>query len=152
MYRNASLWAGAFFLVFSVIFFGTSLDYSYKSKLGSGIGPGFMPFWFSLLMVVSSVIYLGYALKKEKIDISAVVPDKAGLKNIGSLFLYMILFAAIVEHVGFIIANSLMLFLMFRGYFRWRRNLIISIGASVFLYWVFVILLSVPLPVNMFGW
>lgn len=152
MYKNASLWAGVFFLVFSLIFFGTSLDYSYKSKLGGGIGPGFLPFWSSLLMIVACVIYLAFAVKKEQIDISKVLPDKEGLRNIALLFLYMVLFVVIVNYVGFIIANSLMLFLMFRSYFKWHHNLIISVGVSIFLYWVFVVFLTVPLPVNVFGW
>lgn len=152
MYKNASLWAGTFFFLFSLLFFTTSFDYSYDSKLGGGIGPGFLPFWSSLLMLALAAIYMGYAIKKDIVDISAVLPDREGLQKIVLLFLYMIAFALIVEYVGFVIANSLMLFAMFRGYLRWHHNAIVSIGTSVFLYWVFAILLAVPLPVNMFGW
>jgi len=152
MYRNAGMWAGVFFLVFSLIYFGVSFDYSYKSKLGGGIGPGFVPFWGSLFMIISSFIYLFNAIRKEPIDISKVLPDKEGLRDIAFLFLYLVIFAVIVPYAGFTIANSLMLFLMFRGYFKWYNNLIISVGTSVFLYWAFVIWLTVPLPLNVFGW
>lgn len=152
MHKNASLWAGTFFLVFSLIYFAVSFGYSYKSKLGGGIGPGFLPFWASLIMIVFSVIYIVYAFKKEKVDIMSILPDKEGLKNIILLFGYMIVFAVIVEFVGFTVANTVMLFLMFRGYFKWRKNLIVSAGVSLLLYWMFVILLEVPLPVNEFGW
>jgi Tripartite tricarboxylate transporter TctB family. len=152
MHKNASLWAGAFFLVFSLIYFAVSFNYSYTSKLGGGIGPGFLPFWASLIMIVFSIIYIGYAFKKEKVDITSILPDKEGLKNIVLLFAYMIVFAAIVEFVGFTIANTVMLFLMFRGYFKWYKNLGISLGVSVLLYFMFVVFLEVPLPVNEFGW
>lgn len=152
MHRNANLWIGAFFLLFSLIYFGVSFGYSYKSKLGGGIGPGFLPFWSGLFMIVFSLIYIATAVKKEKVDIRAIMPDKKGLKNIVLLFLYMVVFALIVPFVGFTVANSVMLFLMFRGYFKWRRNLVVSIGVSVLLYWIFVICLEVPLPVNIYGW
>lgn len=152
MRKNASLWAGTFFLVFSLIYFAGSFGYSYKSKLGGGIGPGFLPFWASLILIVFSVIYIGYALKKEKVDIMSILPDKEGIKNIVLLFAYMVVFAVIVEFVGFTVANTVMLFLMFRGYFKWRKNLAISFGVSLLLYWMFVIMLEVPLPVNVFGW
>lgn len=152
MHKNASLWAGAFFLMFSLIYFGVSFGYSYKSKLGGGIGPGFLPFWASLIMIILSAIYIGYAWKKEKVDIKSILPDKEGIKNIVLLFAYMIVFAVIVGFVGFTIANTVMLFLMFRGYFKWHKNLIVSLGVSLLLYWMFVICLEVPLPVNAFGW
>ncbi|QDR83392.1 tripartite tricarboxylate transporter TctB family protein [Sporomusa termitida] len=152
MYKNASLWAGGFFLLFSLLFFSASFGYSYQSRLGNGIGPGFLPFWLSLFMLIFSVLYLGYAITKERIDFSTVLPDKEGLKNTGLIFLYMIIFTAIVEYAGFVIATSLMLFLMFSGYLRWYYNVIVSLGTSVLLYWIFAILLSVPLPVSMFGW
>jgi putative tricarboxylic transport membrane protein len=152
MLKNASMWAGAFFLSFSLICFVTSLAYSYKSKLGGGIGPGFLPFWASLVMVVFCLIYFVYAIKKEKVCISSILPDKEGFKNIVFLFIYMILFAVIIPYAGFTIANTVMLFLMFRGYFKWYKNLMISTGISILLYWLFVIWLTVPLPVNVFGW
>ena len=152
MHKNASIWAGTFFLSFSLIFFVTSFSYHYKSKLGGGIGPGFLPFWASLLLIVFSVVYLGYAMKKEKIDIHSILPGNEGLKNIVLLFTYMIVFAVIVPYAGFTIANTVMLFLMFRGYFKCYKNLVISTGVSIILYFMFMVFLEVPLPVNVFGW
>ena len=102
--------------------------------------------------MICSVIFVFNAVRKEPIAIDKVLPDKEGLRSILLLFVYMILFAITVPYAGFTIANALMLFLMFRGYFKWYYNLLISTGISIFLYWAFVIWLTVPLPVNVFGW
>ncbi|ATW27876.1 tripartite tricarboxylate transporter TctB family protein [Candidatus Formimonas warabiya] len=151
MYKNAGVWGGLFFLLFSLVFLGTSLQYDFFIPQG-GIGPGFLPFWLCLFLALFSLVYLIDALKNNPVPISTVLPDQAGRKTILFLLLYMVLFMMIVKSVGFTMAASLMLFLMFKGYFKWYVNLGVSLGTSLFLYWVFVIWLMVPLPVNVFGW
>jgi putative tricarboxylic transport membrane protein len=66
--------------------------------------------------------------------------------------LYMIIFMAIVKYVGFMVATTLVTYLMFRGYLKWHVNSAVSLGVALFLYWIFIVWLQVPLPVNAFGW
>ena len=137
MYRNAGVWGGGFFLLFSLVFLVTSLQLEYLLP-GKGIGAGFLPFWMSLIMALLSGAYMIDAVKNNPLDMSEVLPDKAGLKTISLLFLYMVLFVAVVNYVGFTIAATLMLFLMYRGHLKWYVNLGVSLGIALLLYGMFV--------------
>lgn len=151
MCRNAGVWGGGFFLLFSLVFMVTSLQLEFLLP-GKGIGAGFLPFWMSLLMVILSCAYIIDAVRNNPLDMGEVLPDKAGLKTISLLFLYMVLFVAVVNYVGFTIAATLMLFLMYRGYLKWYVNFGVSLGIALLLYAMFVLWLKVALPVNDFGW
>jgi putative tricarboxylic transport membrane protein len=152
MIKNGGLWAGCFFLLFSLVLLGISFEYDYLSQLGGGIGPGFLPRWTSLLLAIFSIAYIVDSIKKNRVDLSKVLPAKEGIKTIVLLFLYMIIFVAIVKYVGFMVATTLVTFLMFRGYLKWYLNSAVSLGIALFLYGVFIVWLQVPLPVNAFGW
>lgn len=141
---------GLFFLLFSLIFLIESFQYDFLYE--KAIGPGFLPFWMCLFLAILSLAYVIDSIKNNPVDVSTVLPNPAGLKTIILLFLYMVLFMVIVKFVGFTVAASLMLFLMFRGYFNWPVNLGVSLGTGLALYWVFIIWLAIPLPVNIFGW
>lgn len=152
MLKNGGVWAGCFFLLFSLVLLGISFQYDYLSQLGGGIGPGFLPRWTSLFLAIFSIVYIVDSIKKNRVDLSKVLPGKEGIKTILLLFLYMIIFVAIVKYVGFLVTTLLVTFLMFRGYFKWYVNSAVSVGTALFLYWVFVVWLQIPFPVNAFGW
>jgi putative tricarboxylic transport membrane protein len=152
MQKNGGLWAGCFFLLFSLVTLWIGFEYDYLSQLGGGIGPGFVPRWASLFLVIFSIIYIADSIKKNPIDLSKVLPAKEGIKTILLLLLYMVIFVAIVKYVGFMVATTLVTFLMFRGYFKWYINSAVSLGMALFLYGVFIVWLEIPFPVSIFGW
>jgi putative tricarboxylic transport membrane protein len=152
MLKNGGVWAGCFFLLFSLVLLGISFEYDYLSQLGGGIGPGFLPRWASMLLAILSIAYIVDSIKKNRFDLSKILPAKEGIKTILLLLLYMVIFVAIVKYVGFMVATTLVTFLMFRGYLKWYLNSAVSLGTALFLYGVFIVWLQVPLPVNAFGW
>ncbi len=152
MLKNGGLWAGSFFLLFALVLLGVSFEYDYLSQLGGGIGPGFLPRWTSLFLAIFSIAYIVYSLKKNPVDLSKALPAKEGIKTIVFLLLYMMIFIGIVKYVGFLVATALITFLMFRGYLKWYLNAPISLGTALLLYWIFIVWLQVPLPVNALGW
>lgn len=64
----------------------------------------------------------------------------------------MIIFMAVIKYVGFVVATTLVTFLMFRGYLKWFVNSAVSLGTALLLYGLFIVWLGIPLPVNTFGW
>lgn len=152
MLKNGGVWAGCFFLLFSLVLMGIAFEYDYLSQLGGGIGPGFLPRWTSLFLAIVSIVYIVDSIKKNRVDLGKVLPAREGIKTILLLLLYMILFVAIVKYVGFMAATTLVTFLMFRGYLKWYLNTVVSLGTALMLYGIFIVWLQVPLPVNAFGW
>ncbi|WP_279386458.1 tripartite tricarboxylate transporter TctB family protein [Paenibacillus xerothermodurans] len=140
----------AFFLLFSGIMLWESSSMDYYGEYGPG--PGMLPLWVSGLIFVCSIVYLCIALKKEIVPVSKILPRGEGLINvlvcIGSLILFMI----IAPLWGFLIGSTLSLFLLFSRGYKWYWSLGLSASTASIVFWMFGIVLQVPLPVNDFGW
>jgi putative tricarboxylic transport membrane protein len=147
--QNAGVWGGLFSLVFSLVFLVTSLQYEYSSNLGPG--PGLLPLWLSGLMTILSLFYIAESIKYP-INFRDILPASPALKKIAVILFSLVLFVIIVDYIGFVISSAIFLFLLFRGEFRWFTCLGLAVGVSILLYWIFIILLNIPLPVNELGW
>ncbi|NOU92591.1 hypothetical protein GC093_05020 [Paenibacillus sp. LMG 31456] len=148
--KNLGVCMAVFFLLFSGIMFYESLSMDYYSEYGPG--PGLLPLWVSGLIFVLSLIYLVIAIKKDIILFSQILPKGEGLINVlvcvGSLILFMI----IVPFAGFLIGSTITLFLLFMRGYKWYWSLGLSASIASIVFWVFGIILQVPLPVNDLGW
>jgi len=146
--KNADAWASLVILAIAVACFVTSLQYDYIADLGPGAG--FLPFWLSLLLIVLSALYLIQALRRRFVT-ENFLPEKSGLLKIGLVLFSLVLFILIVNVTGIVIATAVLLFLLLMGEFRWYVSLAMAIFGALVLYFGFVILLNIPLPVNRFG-
>jgi putative tricarboxylic transport membrane protein len=148
--KNLAFYMSLFFLLFGGIMFWESLTMDYFSEYGPG--PGLLPLWVSGLIIVLSLLYLISAFKKDIILFSQVLPKGEGLINvlvcIGSLILFMV----IAPLAGFVIASTLTLFLLFLRGYKWYWSMGLSASIACIIFWVFGIILEVPLPVNDLGW
>ncbi len=145
--KKPEFWAGIVILLFSLIFFITSLGYDYM--LGTAPGPGFLPRWISGFMIICVVIYIAKALKMP--GNTRIVDDKKGLKKIVNLFLALIIFSILLTTAGFTIASAAMLFMIFRLELKWYTSLITAVITAVLLFVVFCYWLKLPFPINSFG-
>ncbi|MCG6534348.1 MAG: tripartite tricarboxylate transporter TctB family protein [Syntrophales bacterium LBB04] len=147
--KNAGFWVGLIIFLFSLLYFITSFQYDYVT--GFGPGPGMLPRWLSAFMAVLALLYIVESIR-HPISVRSILPQKkAALENV-VIISYLLLFVCIVEYTGFSVASTVLLFLLLRGQFRWFVTLGISGGSSAFLFWLFGVMLKVPLPVNQFGW
>lgn len=148
--KNISVYMAVFFLLFSGVMFWESLSMSYYSEYGPG--PGLLPLWVSGIIFVLSVVYLVTAFKKDIILFAHVLPKGEGLVNVlvcmGSLVLFMVL----VPLTGFLIGSTVTLFILFLRGYKWYWSLGFSASVAFIIFWVFGVMLQVPLPVNDLGW
>ena len=142
--QNAGLWFGIGFLLFALLFFRMSFNLSYMSKLGAG--PGMYPRWLSGVAVVVALVYIWQSVKGQQFLVGECFPSRKELINVGSVFLSCLVFLLLLNHVGFIVAGSLLMFIMFvRHYLLWQA-VALSIGISSVCYVLFKVCFSVPLP------
>lgn len=142
------------FLFSGIFIFINSIDI--VPLMGKDLGSGFMPKVIGVSLVVISLIKLVLVFynsknykeetKKEDID------SKGGLLTIGISLFYIITF----NFLGFITSTILYLFFQMLILSNEKnRNIklfaVISIGFSVFLYILFVYVISKPLPVGILG-
>jgi hypothetical protein len=142
----------ALFLVFSGLFF-----FFESEKIGGGvktetIAPKLIPQSCAIIMVVCSVLLIGFSLFDKKHDTEKI--SVFTKKNILIPFTMVILFCyiMILEFIGFYISTGLFLFCLMMMYDKkWNiRDLgiksAVSIGFPLIIYLIFYQLLNIYLP------
>lgn len=118
------------------------------------MGPSFFPIVLSVLMLIFSIALIVNALmgrsakKAEKLDIR----DPGIQRSIISL-LATIVYLSTLEKLGFIIGS--IIYLMFLMYLLKLRNyvkmVLVSVGVSLAVYYIFRVALSITLPLGLLG-
>lgn len=147
--------AAGVLLVICLIWAWESVQLSLVDKLGPG--PGFFPFWLSLIGAVLSAVVLGQVTwsRTEPADPEAepLVPRGIAAARIIAILLTVALAAALMEWIGFRLAmlvfNAGLLVAL--GERRWWAVALFAVAGSFGVYYVFNNLLDVILPVGVFG-
>ena len=147
--NKAGVWVGIVILVFAGAFLAKSLTYNYYGKFGPG--PGLLPVWVFGTLVLFSLAFIFDSMKSQGLHIRDILPTGQGLKKVLSIFVSLILFIIAAPYTGYCIASVLMLLILFAPSYQWYSNLLISVAVTAVIFYVFNSLLSVPLPINSYG-
>ena len=150
--QNAGLWFGIAFLAYSVIYFKMSFDVPYHSKLGAG--PGMYPRWLSGFSIFIALVYIIQSCTSQVFSMGKSFPGKKELLNVFMVFLACMIFLFLLDVVGFNIAGSLLLFVMFYRQYKLLHAILLSVLITFVHYFVFKVCFSVPLPekiLSLFG-
>ena len=148
---NAGLIGAIFMLIYSIVFLVSSFTLPYMAKFTGGPGPGFFPVWINAILLVVSVLYIVEAVRKDVIRVKDIMPPKESHWRILSLLAGLAFFCLTADFLGFIVAGSVLLFLMFIWDYKWPSALALSIIFIVILWLTFSKGLKVFLPTNALG-
>ena len=118
---------------------------------GLGMGPGVLPFWLGAGIFILSIIQAVESL----MDKSS--PKKlfsiSEMKNVGIMFLALVLYAISVDLFGFGISTLLLVFFLIRrlGKYAWWKCGTFGVIVSVVSVYLFRVLLEMPLPTGIVG-
>jgi hypothetical protein len=121
-----------------------SFDLSYFSKLGAG--PGMYPRWLFGISICIALIYIWQSRTMHVFKMSLCFPGKQELTNVASVFISCLVFIFLLDRVGFNIAGTVLMFVMFIRLYKLWKALILSISIAFINYFIFKICFSVPLP------
>ncbi len=146
--------ASLVFVVLSIFVLIHSFSYPYHDRLGPG--PGFFPFWMSIITGALSLgLFLETTLskKKEESAASSFFPNREGGFRILMILAALIAVLFLLNPIGFRIV--LLLFLLFLpfalGIRNWLIISIVAVAGSFGVFHVFYYWLKVPLPIGIFG-
>lgn len=126
------------------------MDYFYVDR--GAPGPGFLPFWVSLGVVVLGALLTVRALRSTA-PADVEWPDRNGWRRIGIMLGGFVLFLIFVGLIGFTL--STIAFLAGVSYLLGMRRLVIllpvAIGVGLFLHVVFGTWLRISLPIGLLG-
>ncbi len=147
--KNAEAWVGFIILLFSGTIFVQSFSFDYFAEFTPG--PGLFPRWLSAILFIITSIYIVSTFRREFVDITKILPRGVELRKVISVFVALILFLVLVTYTGYILAGILMMMILFYGEYKWYKALLISLFTTITIFIVFYVFLSVPLPLNVFG-
>jgi putative tricarboxylic transport membrane protein len=126
------------------------MDYFYADR--GAPGPGFLPFWVSLGIVVLGAILTVQAVRAGP-PANIEWPDRLGWHRILYLIGGFLAFLLVIRFIGFTLASMLFIGVVsyLLGMRRWIVLLPVSVGVGLFLHLVFDTWLRISLPVGMLG-
>ncbi len=130
--KNAGMWAALLLLGFSGFMFWQSLSYPYYTPAGPG--PGFLPRWICIALIVLSILYLWESIKKSVIYFSEILPKGRPLASVLVALGSLLVFIVIVDFTGFVISAVVLLFISLVREYKWYSALGISIVTSLFVF------------------
>ncbi len=141
------------FIGFSIFWMIVSFQYPYHDRLGPG--PGFFPFWLSLITGgLSLALLIQTSRSITMTEASAILPpDRPATVRVGVNLIALLVAMALFEPLGFRL--TLLLFLLFLpfslGIRTWWGILLFAVLGSFGVFHVFYYWLKVPLPIGLWG-
>ena len=148
--RKYDILSGLFLLVVSLAILGGSLQLQVGTLTAPGAG--FFPLVTGLVLGIFSVLIIAQARETGKVPVRFWAPA-ANRKGIYLSFLFILVYALLLERLGFIVSTTLF-FILFSRYVsghRWTTAVFFALVTSLATYFVFNLLLHAPLPEGIMG-
>jgi putative tricarboxylic transport membrane protein len=143
--RKYDILSGLFLLAVSLAICAGSL----RMHVGTLTAPGagFFPLLTGMVLGVFSILIMIQAKKTGEEPVKFWAPE-ANKRGIYLTFLFILLYALLLERVGFVATTTLFFLLVSRFVFgfRWSRSIFFALVTSFATYFVFTLLLGAPLP------
>ena len=91
-------------------------------------------------------------MKKTPNLVPALFPKGKELTNVLEIIGSIVLFIIMAPFTGYVVANIVLLVILFMRKYKWYWGVAISVGITVVLFVLFQFILQVPLPVGIWGW
>ena len=151
--RRADIIGGMVTILIGIFAITQSMQIDYWWKFGPG--PGFLPLWTSLILVLGGCLLLIQALRKPKpTEQRPRDPQRMRrLATIAAVAGLTVLTALGMIYLGFSLAIFLFMALMIHvlGKYRWYVTVSTAISISLSFYFLFSKWLQVPLPKGILG-
>ena len=154
MFRDRDVTSSVFWALVGILFCIGGVHYGLRR---SGIpGPGFLPVVTGLILIVLSLILLISRFLRQRDEASSAekrMPSGEALKRILKALGALCLYTLILERLGFAMTTFLFMVVLLRlEPRRWTFIIPAALGATAFFFFLFKVLLRVPLPPGILGY
>ncbi len=150
--QNREIVGGLFWMVFAVAYFIGSIQQGlFKNGLPSS---GFLPFLCSLALIIMSAIIISHGIIKKNALVDEAEPfTRIGLVRVGVALGALVLYALLLEHIGFAVATFLFMVVTLRIMEpkSWKFTVGVSFIVALISFLLFIVILEVPLPKSPLG-
>jgi len=154
LFRDRDVTSSVFWALVGILFCIGGVHYGLRR---SGIpGPGFLPFVTGLILIALSLILLTSRFLSQKDETSSAeerMPKGEALQRILKALGALCLYTLILERLGFAMTTFLFMVVLLRlEPRRWTFIIPAALGATAFFFFLFKVLLRVPLPPGILGY
>jgi putative tricarboxylic transport membrane protein len=117
-------------------------------------GPGFLPFFSGIVLIIISLFILIPALGKRVAIVSrSFFPERGSFRKLAFAVMALFAYGVALEYVGYLVTTFVFMFLMARLIEpkSWLSVTLLASATAVVSYLLFVVLLEVQLPKGPFG-
>lgn len=151
MLDRSELVAAGLLIALGVFVATQAWEWPYLTK--DGPGPGFFPLWIGLALAALSVLLVALQLKDAAAGKAPGKTDWHGTGRVLVGWLAVMVAAALLKPVGFVVSyvllTAFLIVVVFRQ--RWTAAAAVSLGSTAAFWVLFVLLLKVRLPAGPWG-
>ncbi len=151
--RKGNLVAGVVCALLAIYVLVTAMGYPTAEAYGTGVpGPGLWPGLIAACLLLASIGLIVGTLMTKKEAFSKLPMWTEGTKRAYLSMAILIVYVAVLPTVGFIISSVAMLVVFIQWFSKMKiwKTILISIAATLAIYFVFKSLLNVPVDFGMF--
>jgi len=116
-------------------------------------GPGFLPFWGGIILVMMSLSLLAITWKRVGLASPSFFPESDSWKRVTATFVALIAYNLVFDVLGFTLATFLFIGFLVKFIFpqSWLRSFIVAASAALIAKLLFVNFLQTQLPKGFLG-
>lgn len=118
-----------------------------------GPGPGAFPTWIALLLAVCAAVILARVARERRLAPAIRWPRGEALRRVLLATVSLVAYLVLLPLLGFLLSSALLLLLHFKtvGGYPWRIAVPTAVVAALLVWYLFGVLLRVPLPSGLLG-
>lgn len=149
--RGGDTASGIFLMLIGAIALAAST--TIMEGAGGRLHPRTLPITISALLVIGGAWLIFYARTAHYRDKAIDWPDRAGRRNWGVALVMMVLYAALMQPLGFVLTTFIfvIVFIWYFGKFKPWVALVWGLGTVAFIYLLFIRLLQMEFPAGIFA-
>jgi putative tricarboxylic transport membrane protein len=116
-------------------------------------GPGFLPFWGGITLVMMAIPLLARTWKRKGIILPPFFPESDSWKRVTATFLSLVAYNLVFDFLGFTVTTFLFIGFLVKCIFpqSWLRSFIVAAAAAIIARLLFVDFLQTQLPQGFLG-
>lgn len=149
--RGGDIVSGIFLIIVGVVALAASM--TIMEGAGGRLHPRTLPMTIGALLVLGGAWLILYARTRQYRDKAIDWPDRAGWRNWAVALVMMILYAALMQPLGFVLTTFIFVvaFIWYFGKFKPWVALAWGFGTVAFIYLLFIRLLQMEFPAGIFS-
>lgn len=151
--RKGNIIAGVLCGALSIYVIITCLGYPTAEAYGTGVpGPGLWPGIIAALLLICSVYLIVSSLLGKKENFEELPMWNEGTRRVYLSMAILVVYVAVLSVVGFILSSVVMLFVFIQWFSKMKiwKSLLISVIVTLAIYFVFKLVLNVPVGFGLF--